>query len=340
MSSTTTGRVFRSRRIRQDKHSVMKGFQLHGRRQDEGYILLTILLWVALLSITMTAALQMRTYYNQQMKRDREEELVHRGVEYERAIRKYYRKFGSFPASIEQLESGNHMRFLRRRYKDPLNGKDFKVLHMADVMPVLGLGAGIPGAQNLGQPIAGVAATQPASGNANTIVSANTGSISAASGSDATSGDTSQPAAASSQQSTGQNSGSTPQNPPTTLPFTAISGQSSSPTLGGGGIVGVASINTQESIKVYNKKNHYNDWLFIYNPSIDRGGLPRGPYEPSLQAVLPGQVGQPGAQNGLGQQGFGQQGFGQQGFGQQGFGQQGSGQQGFGQGAPMTPTHP
>ena len=86
----------------------------------------------------------------------------------------------------------------------------------------------------------------------------------------------------------------------------------------------MASLNKGESIRVYNKKNHYNEWLFAYNPQNDRGGLPKGPYEPSLM-TLPGQMGLPG-QQGLNGQGFsGQQGFGQQGFGQQGFGQQGLG---------------
>lgn len=316
----------------------MKRFKFRGRRRDEGYILLTILLWVALLSITMTAALQMRTYYSQQMKRDREQELVHRGVEYERAIRKYYRKFGSFPANMEMLESSNHMRFLRRRYKDPLTGQDFKLLHMADVMSVLGPGLGIPGAQPLtGAWAPGTQNTVNGTTNSNSIVSTNTNAVAAGNtsatgiasdtGTVATSGDTSQQTTGSSQQPAAQ-------NPGTTLPFTSISGQPSGQTFGGGGIVGVASTNTQESIRVYNKKNHYNDWLFIYNPSMDRGGLPKGPYEPSLQALLPGQVGLPGAQNGLGQPGLGQQGLGQQGFGQQGFGQQG-----FGQGAPMMPSH-
>jgi hypothetical protein len=98
----------------------------------------------------------------------------------------------------------------------------------------------------------------------------------------------------------------------------------------------VAATSKEESIRVYNKKNHYNEWLFAYNPSQDRGGLPKGPYEPSLQAILPGQLGQPGMQNGLGQ---GQSGFGQQGFGQQGqgFGQQGFGQGTIGQGVQTTP---
>jgi type II secretory pathway pseudopilin PulG len=272
-----------------------------GRRAEQGYILLTILLWVAMLSITVS--LPMLTYYHQQMVRDREEELVHRGVEYERAIRKYYRKFGSYPASVEMLESSNHMRFLRRRYKDPTTGKDFKVLHLQDVMQAFNAGipgANIAGGQDLGVPVSALNAPPPQP----------TPTDSSQNNSD------SNAANASGSQTPPPGSG-------TTLPFAPVSSQTNNgPTFGGGGIVGIASTNTQESIRVFNKKNHYNEWLFAYNPSQDRGGLPRGPYEPNLQAILPGQMGnQQQMQNGLGQQGLGQQGFGQQGFGQQGFGQ-------------------
>jgi type II secretory pathway pseudopilin PulG len=270
------------------------------RKADEGYVLLTLLLFVAVLTITV--ALPMLTYYNFQMKRDREEELVHRGVEYERAIRKYYKKFGTYPASFEMLQDTNHIRCLRKRFKDPF-GQEFKVLHLADVQ--MQFNTGIAGAQTLGQPVASMnagdsnaaPAPDPSAANGNTP----------ATGSDSSS-------TRSPQQGTSGSSG-------TTLPFTTISGQAAGQTFGGGGIVGVATTNPQESIRVYNKKNHYNEWLFAYNPAQDRGGLPTGPYQPSLQGILPGQLGQPGMQNGLGQQGFGQQGFGQQGFGQGTMGQ-------------------
>ncbi len=118
------------------------------RSAEEGYVLLTLLLFVAVLTITV--ALPMVTYYNFQMKRDREEELVHRGVEYERAIRKYYKKFGTYPATFEMLQDTNHIRCLRKRFKDPF-GKEFKILHLADVQ--MQFNAGIPGAQTLGQPV-------------------------------------------------------------------------------------------------------------------------------------------------------------------------------------------
>ena len=66
------------------------------------------------------------------IKRDREEEMIHRGVQYSRAIRAYYKKFSRYPAKIEDLENTNQMRFLRKRYKDPLTGKDFKLLHYGE----------------------------------------------------------------------------------------------------------------------------------------------------------------------------------------------------------------
>jgi type II secretory pathway pseudopilin PulG len=299
------------------------------QKAEEGYVLLTLLLFVAVLTITV--ALPMVKYYEFQRKRDREEELVHRGVEYERAIRKFYKKFGSYPPSLEALQETNHIRCLRRRYKDPF-GKDFKVLHLADVMTQFNAGlagAGIAGGQVLGQSVSSLNGSFASASTADTTATGNAGTSS-----NPGTGDASQPATNTSGGSSG--SSQPGQNSGTTLPFTAISGQPTGQSFGGGGVVGVATTNTQESIRIYNKKNHYNEWLFAYNPSQDRGGLPKGPYEPSLQAILPGQLGQPGMQNGLGQ---GQSGFGQQGFGQQGqgFGQQGFGQGTMGQGMPLTP---
>jgi type II secretory pathway pseudopilin PulG len=306
--------------------------QLKARRPhtaEEGYVLLTLLLFVAVLTITV--ALPMLKYYEFQRKRDREEELVHRGVEYERAIRKFYKKFGSYPPSLEALQETNHIRSLRRRYKDPF-GKDFKILHLADVMTQFNAGlagAGIAGGQVLGQSVSSLNGSFASASSADTTATGNAGTSSNPGTSDASQQATNSSGGSSGSSQPGQNSG-------TTLPFTAISGQPTGQSFGGGGVVGVATTNTQESIRIYNKKNHYNEWLFAYNPSQDRGGLPKGPYEPSLQAILPGQLGQPGTQNGLGQ---GQSGFGQQGFGQQGqgFGQQGFGQGAIGQGMPLTP---
>jgi hypothetical protein len=61
-------------------------------------------------------------------------------------------------------------------------------------------------------------------------------------------------------------------------------------------MVGVASTSKDKSIRIFNKKNHYYEWQFIYDPSTDRGGLLITPNQPSLQGTAqPGVPGTPGA---------------------------------------------
>ncbi len=63
--------------------------------------------------------------------RAKEQTLIDRGEQYSRAIKLYMRKFpGKYPASIDQLENTNNIRFLRRRYKDPMTGnEDWRIIH-------------------------------------------------------------------------------------------------------------------------------------------------------------------------------------------------------------------
>src|SRR5271167_5279980 len=86
----------------------------------------------------ITAAIELPRLV-QQMKRDREEEMIHRGTEYARAIKKFYKKFGRYPANLEQLDNTNQIRFLRRRFKDPMT-KDgqWKLLHYTDIQVLTG----------------------------------------------------------------------------------------------------------------------------------------------------------------------------------------------------------
>lgn len=115
------------------------------RQRDGGYLLLAILLMMALMIIAATA---MAPRVVQQIKRDREEEMIHRGTEYARAIKKYYKKFGSYPSTMEQLDTTNQIRFLRKRYKDPLtkDGK-WKLLNYGDIATLLNAAApGTPAA--------------------------------------------------------------------------------------------------------------------------------------------------------------------------------------------------
>src|ERR1043166_2903948 len=127
-------------------------FRSPKRKSEQGYILLMMMLFVTILAIGAAAIAPSIAF---QIKRDREEEMVHRGVQYSRAIRRYVKKFGRYPTRIEELENTNNLRFLRRKYKDPVTGQDFKILHMGDVKLTFGAGlnpamGSVPGVPTLG----------------------------------------------------------------------------------------------------------------------------------------------------------------------------------------------
>ncbi len=104
-----------------------------------------LMLFVALLAIAAGALAPSIAF---RVKRDREEEMIHRGTQYSRAIRRFVKKTGRYPTRLEELENTNNIRFLRKRYKDPITGKDFKLLHVGEVQLTsgAGLGMGVPAA--------------------------------------------------------------------------------------------------------------------------------------------------------------------------------------------------
>ena len=48
----------------------------------------------------------------------------------QRAIQLFYRKYQLYPQTLDDLETTRNIRFLRRRYLDPLTGKEFRLLHV------------------------------------------------------------------------------------------------------------------------------------------------------------------------------------------------------------------
>ena len=62
--------------------------------------------------------------------RDKEQLLIDRGAQYQRAIQVYFVTFKRYPSRIEDLENTNDHRFLRRRYIDPYTGKnEWRLIH-------------------------------------------------------------------------------------------------------------------------------------------------------------------------------------------------------------------
>ena len=148
------------------------------RRSQSGYILLVLIFMMALM---MLAVLAVAPRVDQQVKRDREEEMIHRGAQYARAIKRFYRKFGRYPTTIEQLENTNNVRFLRKQYKDPMteDGK-WKFLHPGDVKigntpnvgtPVSAMGANTQQPTGLTGTNPGTSITGPGSGSSSTTTS-------------------------------------------------------------------------------------------------------------------------------------------------------------------------
>jgi hypothetical protein len=63
--------------------------------------------------------------------RDKEQTLIDRGEQYKRAIQLYVGALKKYPQKIEDLENTNEKRYLRRRYIDPMTGKDeWRLIHV------------------------------------------------------------------------------------------------------------------------------------------------------------------------------------------------------------------
>src|SRR6478752_10631998 len=101
------------------------------RSGESGYVLLAVMLAVTLILVAMSIEVPRIA---QQIKREKEEELVHRGKEYATAVKRFVHKNGGrYPASVEQLEDTNHVRFLRKRYKDPTTGEaEWRMVHFGE----------------------------------------------------------------------------------------------------------------------------------------------------------------------------------------------------------------
>lgn len=192
-----------------------------------------LLVGLGIMSVMLTVAMPV---WSQMARREREAELVFRGEQYKRALELFQRRNGPgvTPPSVEALVEG---RFLRREFKDPITGDDFRLLRQ------------------------GMASETPA-GNSQ-------------------SGQGGTP---------GQNGrGSTPV--PTGRGGLGPSG-SSSPGFASGGIVGVASTSTQESLLIYNGRTRYNEWDFTFVQQTQAaGGSPGeagGPGGPGGPPGVPG----------------------------------------------------
>ena len=311
--------------IRESMHCAPSVGHPRVRPGEEGYILLTLLLVVALMAVGVMFGIIIPMKYESQ--REQETEMIHRGVQYSRAIRNYYKKFSRYPTKLDDLDNTNNMRYLRKHYKDPLNCKngkcaDFRLLHYGEPGVTLGggfsIGGGsIPGASAIGSPAGqnGFGGSSSSFGNSGFGGSGNSsfgGSGSSGSGfgnsgfgnsgvnssgvfsqSSGSGGNSNGGFGAGSNSQTGadQQAGGQPGTNAASGSDSSQAGGQGDSNSGGqqlvasGPIVGVASLCKKTTIREYNHKKKYNEWQFLYDPSLDRGGLITTPYQPGLQSL-------------------------------------------------------
>ena len=258
-------------------------------RKEAGFSLAALIFFAAAASIVAAAAVPA---YQMQAKREREKELMFRGQEYTRAIQKYQRKFGVYPGSIDQLLQTNGLRFLRKAYKDPVTGKDFRLIRINPDGSLNGSKLFTPNANN--QSLFGNTQTFGQSQQQQPPSQANTQQPGQQQG-------IQQPI--SSQQFGQQQGPSTPQQFQPSSPsqpfgqsqaqpgglgsFAPLGNSGTTPLstgnlgttpVSGGGLVGVASDSDEKSVMIYNQRQKYSEWEFIaITGQSGPQGLPQTP---------------------------------------------------------------
>jgi type II secretory pathway pseudopilin PulG len=238
-------------------------------KADSGYAMAALIVAMGVMAIMMTVVMPV---WRQTAQREKEEELVFRGLQYAHAIGLYQRKFANaYPPNVEALVE---QRFLRKKFKDPVTNDDFVVIPPGAMLP----GTTVPGMQRGGQP------TTPAGGRSG-------------------------PGGSTTPGSTGQTTASQPSSRGGLAPTGSQPGGLGGGTTAG--VAGVTSKSKAQSIRLYNGRGHYNEWAFVYVPQLQAGqggapgaGAPGQPGQRGQPGVGPGgQRGQPGQPGFPGQRG-------------------------------------
>jgi len=241
-------------------------------RGERGYAMAALLVAMSVMAIMLSTAMPV---YQTVARREREAELVFRGEQYARAIAMFQRKYGNqLPPDVDVLID---QRFLRKKFKDPITGADFQYL-----------GAGSP---ELAQAIS----TTPqqaldaqrgrgaAGGRGTPLGAAPPSSVER-------NGQQSQTQSGASRGTPLGAGGMTANR----TPFSAA-GQASN-AQAAGGILAVASKSTQASMRLYNGKGKYNEWIFMATAASQRAGAPPG----SGEQTPGGRGGRAGGRGGVG----------------------------------------
>ncbi|MEX2272948.1 MAG: type II secretion system protein [Vicinamibacterales bacterium] len=234
---------------------------------EAGFALAAMLVAIAILSVMLTVALPT---WRHQVMREKEAELVFRGEQYARAIGLFQRRFGgAFPPNLDVLVE---QKFLRKKYKDPITGEDFVPVYGNSPEGMSALrqrgfvaevsGRGTPPGRGRAQ----VQVPGPPPGRGRAQV---------------------QPPGQPPGGGRGQGQ---PSGGGVRIESRQIQGrvemrivQAEVRAVGPGlvtGIVGVVSKSKDQSIRLYNGLDHYNQWIFVSTVTSPQPGPPRPPGTP------------------------------------------------------------
>lgn len=273
------------------------------RAGEQGFLLLGLVVAIFLILLALSVAAPTVAH---ELRREREVETVRRGNAYVRAIEVYYLKVGSYPGSIEQLEKTNNMRFLRKRYVDPLTGKDdWRLIRLGEAKTTV---KGF-----FGKPLGGIAGSGLGSSSGMTSSEMSPSGTSGSSGLGSSSGSGSGFGSSSGKSSgfgsssfgsSGSGPTGSPSAPGTTSDSTSSGFGSSSGTQGP--FVGVGLTKDGSSIMTLNEQTTYPTWEFLYDPRIEQLKAKVSLFGGGMTTTDAGDLGSAsGSKSGFGSSGFG-----------------------------------
>lgn len=238
------------------------------RDGEQGYMLLGLIVVIAIILLMLSVAAADMAHT---VRVERERESARRAQQYVRAIRLFYKKNNSYPASVKALENTNMIRYLRQQYTDPLTGKPYRLIGVGqNKTTVKGF---------FGQPLGGIAgsglgalagAASPGmpggAGNSSTTTGSNgttaTNGVNGTNGATATNGTNGTNGTANGPGGTGTSGFSN-----TGFGTSSFGTGSGSGTIGP--FMGVGSDAKGDSILTVNEQTTYETWEFLYDPRIE-----------------------------------------------------------------------
>lgn len=246
-----------------------------------------LIVGIAVMGVMAAVALPV---ISQAVQRDKEAELVFRGEQYARAVGLFQRKMGpgTLPPNLDVLVD---QKFLRRKYKDPITGKDFRPVSAAESQMAGAGRAGGPGGRDpQGGERAGAFQGAPGSAGLGGIPTGMTGvpgaglgaggGLGAGMGQGGLQGGGLQGGGLQGGGVQGGRQGGAGG----AFPPGGAGGIGGVGGIGGGrggagqsgqlqgGIIGVVSTSTDSSIRLYNGRSKYSEWTFVYNAPEQMAG--------------------------------------------------------------------